>query len=448
MSLASDRKLPSWWLAGLFVAAIFIGDVWLVKLTLPVSMLVLPFLFLRRDQLSIRLPPAAIPLLSLGAIIGLQFASNFWNPAFRWKSDLAVWLPLVFGGVTVIAIRPWTLSDARARQAMIVGGAITSGIMLGMMVFAPKGLFIVPGQDATHVEAIYAGERAQSAARAETPILAPVAPVAPARPVKGTAAPATAQPSSPAVATPAGREAFATEMQQGDQAFYNLKNRARNALGLSNYIAVFLLFLFAVTLFSGAPLLATAFAICTVLTLSRFGIAFLAIVWAVYFLRSRFRPINAALVWSAMVAAGLVVAYVFRSDLANIPGITSVTIRFEYWRSGIVALLDHPLFGAPRSVFLVELGNSVTWNPHNSVLWVAVNFGLIGLAAYLAYVGIVMREVAKAAETSPLFTGAFVGLALVLVWSLVEIIALTPAFEILMAATYSLALNRNRMALA
>ncbi|ESY10491.1 MULTISPECIES: O-antigen ligase family protein [unclassified Mesorhizobium] len=418
------------WLTFLFVAAIFVGSVWLGKITLPISILVLPLFFVDRSQLSIRVPPAALPLLVIGAIIVCQFLMNYGNPAFKWKADLAVWLPVVFAGMTIVALRNQGLPDRQTLLAMNIGGWLTSAIMVLMILFAPKDMFLLPGQNATVVENTYASQRQQDVAAATKPA-----------PSVNTAAPLPTRATAPVAV--AGREAFAPGIKGGDQAFYDLKNRAKNALGVSNYIAVFLVFLAAVSLFSRHPLAAAAFGALTLVTLSRFGIIVLGVVIVIYLLRKRIGPTKAAIGSAILMGVGLVGLFLFRQDLSLLPGSASVVSRFEYWQSGIEALALHPVIGSPRSVLLVEMGNSITWNPHNWLLWTAVNFGLVGLVAYCGYAFIAMREVWIASRTSSLWTGVFVGLMMMLAWGLEEIVVLTPAFEVLFAAMYALARNRN-----
>ena len=401
-------------LTAVFVAAIFVGSVWLGKITLPLSVLAIPLFFVGRRQLNLYFPPAVFPLLAIGSIIIIQFALNFRDPAFKWKADLTTWLPLVFAGATIIALRYGHLGDREAARAMLVGGALTSAIMVSMIILAPKGTFLIPGQDAARVEDAYSKQRMREAAEG--------------------------------VDQPAGRDAFIPASAERDTAFYDVKNRARNMLGVSNYIAVFLVFLFAVALFSSLPWIAVAFAALTTLTLARFGMIILAIILCVYLLRQKIEPVKAAASSAVLIGVGLLGVYLIQNHFPHVPGAASILARVAYWRSGIEALSLHPPIGAPRSVFLVELGNNITWNPHNSILWVAVNFGFVGLVAYCVYVWIVMREIAKAAAVSDMWKGIFVGIVLILAWSLEEIIALTPAFELLLAALYSLARNRNGLA--
>lgn len=421
MTIENNARLGSGglWLTSLFLTTIFLGDVWLWKITLPLSMFVVPFFLLNRKQASLRIPPAAIPLLFLGVIIVVQFSLYLENSAFKWKSDLAVWLPVVFAGTTIIALRNAAMHDRSALRALVLGGSLTAAVMVIMIAAAPVNTYIVPGQSAHRVEMVYAAEKKQAVA------VAPVA-VAPV----------------PVVA-PASRESFAPEMTESDVAFYDLKNRAKNALGLSNYIAVFLVLVFAATLFCGAPVIAIVFGMLTALTLSRFGFVFMVGIVGVYVIQWKIGAVRSSIVVAFLGVAGLIGLYFLYGALPHLPGISSLTARFEYWQSGFDAVALHPIFGAPRSVLLDDLSNSITWSPHNSLLWVAANFGLLGLVAYCAYVWIVMREIAIAGASSRLWTGIFVGTAMVLVWSLVEIIALTPAFEILFAALYALALGKN-----
>lgn len=123
----------------------------------------------------------------------------------------------------------------------------------------------------------------------------------------------------------------------------------------------------------------------------------------------------------------------------RLPGLDLTVARLQYWSTGLGVAASHPLLGAPRSTFLEEFGYEVIWNPHNGVLWLIANFGIVGLAAYCAYALLVMTEFARAAQTSRLWLGVLVGAAIGLAWSFTEIIVMTPAFEILLATLYAIA---------
>lgn len=55
------------------------------------------------------------------------------------------------------------------------------------------------------------------------------------------------------------------------------------------------------------------------------------------------------------------------------------------------------------------------------------------------YIWIIMRELGSRARHSEIWMGILIGVATILIWSLLEAIILTPAFEILLATLYVLA---------
>lgn len=96
------------------------------------------------------------------------------------------------------------------------------------------------------------------------------------------------------------------------------------------------------------------------------------------------------------VLVGLAGIFLYQDLLSGISGTISLMIRLQYWRSGVSAVLHHPDLGMPRSVFLDELGYDIIWNPRNSVLWTAANFGLLGVAAYTFHVAVALVEIGRA----------------------------------------------------
>jgi hypothetical protein len=96
-------------------------------------------------------------------------------------------------------------------------------------------------------------------------------------------------------------------------------------------------------------------------------------------------------------------------------------------------------------LILDENGFNIVWSPHSSVLQLAVYFGIAGVALYAAYVWTVFRTLAGLSRSSDLWAGISVGLSIAFAWSLLEIIVITPAFEILVASLYALASKRLAM---
>jgi hypothetical protein len=275
-------------LALLFLASIFLGDVWLVKLTLPVGVLLIPLIVAaRRPRTS--LPPAVYLLCALLLVVAMQIISG---RSLNWRADLSVWMPLVFALLTIVSLSGVTLPARDINRAMLAGGAVTGAIMIGMVAFAPGNLYLVPGQNSYETGSNFKEAAVAAAKRAAGVDIRPDARIAESEPRRDGDTPGA--PDSPVISGGDGRDAATAMREKGAEAqsvhraapdlqvverrmdedtqlFYSIKNRAKSFLGQSNYIAVFFVFLFAVTLFNRNYLAAAAMAGLVLVTLSRLG---------------------------------------------------------------------------------------------------------------------------------------------------------------------------------
>lgn len=391
------------WPAGLFIVAIFIGDVWLVKLTLPMSMLLIPLLFVIARPYEVRVFPVGIfLLLGLLAIAGLQVASGM---SLNAKADTAMWRPTLYAVATLFCLGTVVLPDEKLKSAIFIGGIVTGVIMLAMIAFAPPDLFLIPGQNVSETaDKFYAQAPPVGARHANAYV--------------------TAQ--------------FSPAISAGSEAFYGLKNQARNLLGGSNYIAVFLVLVFTVAIFTRSRLVAILIAALVLMTASRFGALCLVASTCSYFIYKR--GVTASRICALIFAAGIVGLILFCLLGPHLPQITaSATARLSFVQSALDIVADHAVIGAPRSLVLDDHNFNIVWSPHSSILQLAVYFGAAGLALYAAYVWVVFRSLGQLSKSSDLWAGISVGLSLTFAWSLLEIIVITPAFEILFATTYALA---------
>jgi hypothetical protein len=385
-----------------FLALVFVGDVWLVKLTLPLSMLLLPFIFVVFRPYELRsLPVGILLLLGMLVIACLQAASGM---SMNVKADLAMWRPTVYAVATIFCLSAVFLTDDQLKSAIFVGGITTGAIMLAMILFAPPDFYLLPGQNVSQVAAKFQAEGHAGVA---------------------------AQ--------------FSPELSAGSKAFYGLKNKARNLLGGSNYIAVFLVFVFTVAVFTRSRVVAILMAALAITTMARFGALCLVAAAGSYFAHKRGIAASRICVWILAAGVfGIMALYLVGPHLAEVA--ESVTVRSNFMRSGVEIAEAHPLFGAPRSLILEENGFNIVWSPHCSVLQMAVYFGIAGVALYAAYVWSVFRTLSGLSGSSDLWAGISVGLSIAFAWSLLEIIVITPAFEILVASLYALATKKLAMA--
>jgi hypothetical protein len=392
------------WAAIIFVASIFYGDLW-IGVTLPSCVLLMPLLATVGPADFKVIPRGFFLLAALGLIVALQ-AGLGESP--EGKQDLVVYLPLFFAGAAMIALRNITLTARLVRNALVAGGLLTSFTMLLVALLLSTGKVMIPGQAFHATEHTYAEQ------------------VADIRSEQGK--------------TEVPRQL--NERVEGEETkFYLAKSVYRNALGVSNHIAVFLVFVGTVCLFSGARYLAGLFGLIAVITLSRFAMVYIVISTVAWLVKRRF-------------GAGPALGFIVLASAAGIWLITSIHewphapsslgVRLSYWMSGLEAIRSDPLIGQPRSYILSLQDLSILWNPHNLVLTYGAYFGIIGLLIYLAYLGVAIAPIWRQARQSEVWMGILFGLAIMLGWANFEVVGFTPAFEILLASLYVLALNNDR----
>jgi hypothetical protein len=403
-------------LTALFIVTIMYGDVWL-GITIPVSMLLLPIVFIAYSRVGTFTNVPLGFMLLLGMAVPLAFQYLLGRP-LSGKSDAVVYLPVAYAMATMFVLQRAQLPDRTLWHALSWGGFITALVMV-LMLFLPARQFLVPGQDlkASYDHWVQTEIRADQENPGET---------------------------SSRRASIEGRERR-SPLKLGSapaaMGIYRLKELIKNALGRSNYIAAFFVFLFTVSMFHARWSAAGVFVALTLVTLSRFGLIFLGIALLLWILHRRgFRPIGLAagtLGFGLLMMFGVVIAG--RQLDADLP--MSVANRLIYWQSGVDVIGQHVLVGAPRSHFLYEFNIDILWHPHNVLLWVGSLAGVIGLMFYLSFVGVALIEMYRSGLRSGLWAGTFFGFVVLLTWSLFEPIAFTPAFDVLLAALYTLARN-------
>lgn len=233
---------------------------------------------------------------------------------------------------------------------------------------------------------------------------------------------------------------------QGD--FYNKKLMIETPLGRSNYLAAFLLLLFALSLprniFISAIFLGAIFC-----TLSRGGVLALVMFLAIIpFLRRGKLCVLSFGVMSvcflvACLAPDVVVEYF--SSILNLQGIglDSVFNRFKLWSFGFDIFSEHPVFGIGPNTFrtFVELAGNVedVWGAHNSVLLVVLNYGFFGLILYSAYLWIIYKNLLLAEAIDARFFYLRAVFLVLLVFGLYEPLVGSAAFEVMLALVFVLA---------
>jgi len=233
-------------------------------------------------------------------------------------------------------------------------------------------------------------------------------------------------------------------------AYYQLKLTAETPLGRSNYLAAFLGFVLVASTF-WSPWLSLIVLPAFVLTLSRTGILLV-----MAFLLFRFVRVRRYSLWVVLAVLALVsLGYHFANRIYDLPEIVqqgllsaeSFDIRIRAWVATIDIIQNNLLFGVPRGYYRDALERAVPgenlWDPHNSILHMLVSFGIVGSLFYLSYVITIVFEIYRASMSNWFWRGVCWGYSLILVWSLLEPLLLTPAIEILQAYLFIMARQFN-----
>lgn len=235
--------------------------------------------------------------------------------------------------------------------------------------------------------------------------------------------------------------------------YYDIKAFVETPLGRSNYLAAFLLFLFALSL-PIKPLWAPIFAVAVLATLSRGGVLMLCLfLVAIPLARRRLLW----LVWSVPLLGFLACMYLLVSGhyetLAQLAGpfenvIRSVFNRMLLWQFGFDLWWQNPVFGIGPNTFrtFVELNSQIedVWGVHNSILQMLLNYGVFGTLLYGLYLRMIYRYLTFAERVDPIFWYLRVVFVVLMVFSLMEPLVGSAAFEVLLALLLVLAIARTK----
>lgn len=222
------------------------------------------------------------------------------------------------------------------------------------------------------------------------------------------------------------------------QLAYPTKFDIRLPLGMSNYLAVYLVF-FSVFAFRYSKLVWSLCLLATFATLSRFGTAFIILAmlttWSLRFLR-----LEAVLgILFVLVMSVVLPVFIFPDStimLARDVGLSeSILSRFELWGAALDSLKISPLWGGGPGGFTtyLELVNwhEGVWGTHNIVLSTWIDYGFPGLLAYILIVGCFFFQSSRLLREQEELTK--LGLAMLLVYGLFENVGSTTTFEMLFA---------------
>jgi O-antigen ligase len=245
------------------------------------------------------------------------------------------------------------------------------------------------------------------------------------------------------------------------------KQAIETPLGRSNFLAAFLLF-FVATVWGRSRGLVALGVLAMVCTLSRGGL--IALVLFLLLQRLARVPGRAERAAVAVIVAGLlaVAAASWPRGEARAPlrpefdgslpaaavhalaSPASVANRVRLWQAAHTMIADSPWLGAGPNGFRsrVELDRTLedVWGPHNAVMLLWLNYGLAGLAAYLAWLLAVLRAVDRArARAGGAQACAWPpALHALLAFALIEPLVGSASFELLLAVCCAAGLAGGR----
>ncbi|WP_439878160.1 O-antigen ligase family protein [Pseudomonas prosekii] len=225
--------------------------------------------------------------------------------------------------------------------------------------------------------------------------------------------------------------------------FYAVKNLMVTPLGSSNYLAIFILFSFTVALFFSHYLISTVLAVAIFITFSRTGYIMLALTAIIWFVEMRLRPSATTRKYTFIVSMSVLAAVWFGLYINYDSLPLSLANRVELWRDAVGQVLEYPLFGTPRSTYL-QIFHGLAWDPHNSVLNLLILVGLAGTAVYACFLFVVIKTFRELSFDSLIWKAVYYAVIVSLIWSLFEVILLTPAYDILLAVLFCFARGKKR----
>lgn len=222
-------------------------------------------------------------------------------------------------------------------------------------------------------------------------------------------------------------------------------------LGRSNYLAAFLIFLFALAM-AKQRALAWLFALAVFCTMSRGG-ALMFLLYIVALQMAKWRMLW--LVWAGPLLLFFAATFLISADhqhvLAELAGpyqgeVLSIINRLLLWSFGLDLWIQHPLFGIGPNTFrtFVELNPGVenVWGAHNSIIQMLLNYGLFGTSLYVLYIREIYVRLRHAELTAPWFRYLRVAFVVLQVFGLFEPLVGSAAFEVLLAYMLILALKQ------
>jgi O-antigen ligase len=229
---------------------------------------------------------------------------------------------------------------------------------------------------------------------------------------------------------------------------YAIKLSIVTPLGGSNYLASFLVFAFLRASYRN-KWIALVCLVGVAFTLSRTSLVLALVLLNVRLLFSRpTRSFGIAMLFFLAVTASLLADNLI-SFIGTIEGYAiagSIDTRVDLWRVAFNQFVNSPFVGAGpgglREIFQRQIEGQDQWDPHNSILTILSNFGLIGFVIYLLYVIFGLKAIYRYSRVDETARGEFWGVCAMLLISLFEPIVFSVAFELVFGIVVGKSIQR------
>jgi hypothetical protein len=231
--------------------------------------------------------------------------------------------------------------------------------------------------------------------------------------------------------------------------FYYAKLLIETPLGRSNYLGAFLLVFLAFVW--GRSSILMVLALCALGALSVYSRG-TALVFSLFLFVILIRKLTAGrknflLVVPVIGGFSIILAAIFSIagfnfdpiDYFDHNSLESTGNRLTLWKASIEMLMQSPVFGVGPNGFrsLVEVyGFEDVWGPHNSILLLWLNYGILGLFCYLAYCFFIIQSMHTNEYFKKYDRQILILLYLLLFFSLFEPLVGSASFEILLGVLY------------
>jgi hypothetical protein len=424
----------------IFVASIFYGDIY-IGITVPIA---IPFLALLGLVLSFRsgLAPAVPvpPIWFLLAFVILVPTLGVMAGTPPNRFDVGSYLPIIYAAAAFQIMAFLPVSNKAIIHGLFSGVFVLGVLLTCSILLDEPGRELIPGQSLERTEA-----RFQKSIEEETK--AAITARMDQRAIERHAGMQSSDENTHPNARTGKPTAFAVAPVDDEptRRFYRYKQTIVTPLGSSNYLSVFCLFVFTVAVFIRRYMVALVCVALIGLTMSRFGLILMVVPIAVLTVekiqeRNRKRNRTKLITCATMASVSAAIALFYLMALHDL-GSQSLAARGAIATSSFPVIIEHPLLGLPRSWIVMTWNYSANWNPHNLLLWLLSFSGILGTFLYLSYLIFLVRGLCYL-RRERLWFGLLVATVTLLIFSMVEIVFLTPAVDLLVATIGGLAFQR------